>query len=142
MEFLGVGPMELAFILIIALIILGPKDMAKASKQIGTFMRKVVTSDTWKAVKTTSRELQALPNRLMRESGMDEEVKNLDNITRSMKVDDLTSQNRTIHAPRSVGSNSPQPVLSGPEVVQTPSVEPPAPETPSQPTTPPSDLHN
>jgi Sec-independent protein translocase protein TatA len=68
MEILGVGPSELVFIVIIALIILGPKDMQKAGKTIGKFLRDVVTSDAWKMFQQTSRELRTLPNRLMREA--------------------------------------------------------------------------
>lgn len=68
MEFLGVGPSELIFIVIIALIILGPKDMQKAGKTIGQWMRKIVTSDGWKIFQQTSRELRTLPNRLIREA--------------------------------------------------------------------------
>lgn len=68
MEILGVGPSELVFIVIIALIILGPKDMQKAGRTIGKFLRDVVTSDAWKMFQQTSRELKTLPNRLMREA--------------------------------------------------------------------------
>jgi hypothetical protein len=70
MEILGVGPLELALILIIALIVLGPKDMVKAGRTMGKFLRKVVMSPTWKAVQQTSRDLKTLPNRLMREAGL------------------------------------------------------------------------
>ena len=68
MEFLGVGPSELVFIVIIALIILGPKDMQKAGKTLGKWMRSIVTSDGWKMFQQTSRELRTLPNRLMRDA--------------------------------------------------------------------------
>ena len=68
MEILGVGPSELFFIIIIALIILGPKDMQKAGKTVGKWMRDIVTSDGWKIFQETSRELRTLPNRLMREA--------------------------------------------------------------------------
>jgi len=68
MEILGVGPSELIFIVIIALIILGPKDMQKAGKTIGKWMRDIVTSDGWKIFQQTSREIRTLPNRLMREA--------------------------------------------------------------------------
>ena len=68
MEILGVGPSEFVFIVIIALIILGPKDMQKAGKTIGKWMRNIVTSDGWKMFQQTSRELRTLPNRLMREA--------------------------------------------------------------------------
>jgi Sec-independent protein translocase protein TatA len=72
MEFLGVGPVELAFVLLIALILLGPKDMIEAGRTLGKTLRKVVTSPTWKALRTTGQELQKLPTRLIREAGLDE----------------------------------------------------------------------
>ncbi len=68
MEILGVGPSELIFIVIIALIILGPKDMQKAGKAFGKWMNSVVTSDGWKVFQQTSQELKTLPNRLMRDA--------------------------------------------------------------------------
>jgi Sec-independent protein translocase protein TatA len=68
MEFLGIGINELIFIFIIALIVLGPKDMQKAGKTIGKWMRDIVTSDGWKIFQQTSRELRSLPTRLMREA--------------------------------------------------------------------------
>jgi Sec-independent protein translocase protein TatA len=90
MDFLGIGPMELAFIVIIALIVLGPKDMAKTGRTVGKFMRDVVKSDTWRAIKTTTRELEHLPNRMMREAGLEEDFKELNNLTRSVTAADLT----------------------------------------------------
>jgi sec-independent protein translocase protein TatB len=72
MEILGIGPSELVFIVIIALILLGPKDMQKAGRTIGKWLRNVVTSDGWKLFQQTSREIQTLPNRLMREAALDE----------------------------------------------------------------------
>ena len=74
MEILGVGVPEMAFILLIALIVLGPKDMIEAGRTIGKTLRKIVTSPTWKAVRSTGRELQQLPTRLMREAGLDEDL--------------------------------------------------------------------
>lgn len=68
MEILGVGMPELVFVVIIALIVLGPKDMQKAGKTIGKWMRNIVTSDGWKLFQQTSRELRTLPNKLMREA--------------------------------------------------------------------------
>ncbi len=68
MEILGIGTSELIFIVIIALIVLGPKDMQKAGKTIGKWLRNIVTSDGWKIFQQTSRELRTLPNKLMREA--------------------------------------------------------------------------
>lgn len=68
MEILGIGMPELIFVIIIAIIVLGPKDMQKAGKTIGKWLRSVVTSDGWKIFQQTSRELRTLPNKLMREA--------------------------------------------------------------------------
>ncbi len=78
MEILGIGVPELAFIVLIALILLGPKDMIAAGRTFGKTLRKVITSPTWKAVRTTGQELQQLPTRLMREAGLDEELKDIE----------------------------------------------------------------
>ena len=71
MEIFGIGPPELIFIVIIAIIVLGPKDMQKAGKTIGKWLRDTVTSDSWKLFQQTTRELRNLPNRLMREANED-----------------------------------------------------------------------
>lgn len=72
MEILGIGPLELFFILIIALIVLGPNDMVKAGRTLGRLMRSIVTSPTWQMIQRTSREFRYLPNKLMREAGIEE----------------------------------------------------------------------
>ncbi|MBT7071167.1 MAG: hypothetical protein HN855_09875 [Anaerolineae bacterium] len=72
MEILGIGVPEFIFILLIAIIVLGPKDMQKAGKTIGTWMTNIVTSPAWKDVKNASRRLKTLPTQLMREANFDE----------------------------------------------------------------------
>ena len=71
MEILGIGAPELVFVIVIALIVLGPKDMQKAGRSIGRWLNQVVQSDGWKAFQQTSRELRNLPNNLMREANME-----------------------------------------------------------------------
>lgn len=72
MEILGIGVPEFVFILIIALIVLGPKDMQKAGKTIGIWMRKVVMSSEWQNIRNASNKLKTLPNQLMREANLDD----------------------------------------------------------------------
>ena len=76
MEILGIGASELIFIVIIAIIILGPKDMQKAGKTIGRWLNQLVRSDGWKIFQRTSSELRNLPRNLMREANM--EMKDLE----------------------------------------------------------------
>lgn len=71
MEILGIGPSELLFIIIIALIVLGPKDMQKAGRTVGRWLNNLVRSDGWKALQQTSREIRTLPTKLMRDANME-----------------------------------------------------------------------
>jgi Sec-independent protein translocase protein TatA len=82
MEFLGVGPTELLFIIIIALIVLGPKDLAKTGSTVGKWLNSLIQSDGWKAIRKTSDELRRLPTQLMRE----------DNLKNFLNPDDLLQQ--------------------------------------------------
>ncbi len=71
MEIFGVGPSELVFIILIAIIILGPKDMQKAGRTIGRFLNQLVRSDGWKIFQRTSAEIRNLPRNLMRDANME-----------------------------------------------------------------------
>jgi len=72
MEFLGIGPLELIAVLIIMLLVMGPDDMVKAGRTLGRFMRRIVTSETWLHLKQATREVGTLPNKLMKEAGLEE----------------------------------------------------------------------
>src|SRR5574342_918228 len=71
MEILGIGWQEFIFVLIIAIIVLGPKDMQKAGRTIGRWLNQLVRSDSWKVFQRTSNELRNLPRNLMREANME-----------------------------------------------------------------------
>jgi Sec-independent protein translocase protein TatA len=86
MEILGIGPMEMLLILVIALIVMGPNDMVKTGRTVGRFLRTIVKSPVWQAVQQTSRDLRYLPNKLMREAGMEEEVEQLKEIGKNVNT--------------------------------------------------------
>lgn len=72
MDILGVGPLELIFVLIIAILIIGPRDLGKTAKTLGRFLNRVYKSDEWRALTEASRTLRTLPNRLAREAELEE----------------------------------------------------------------------
>ncbi len=104
MEIFGVGPSELVFIILIAIIILGPKDMQKAGRTIGRFLNQLVRSDGWKIFQRTSAEIRNLPRNLMRDA--------------NMELQDMDKQIRQTIDPRSY-----PPVSSHSPSVKTPSEE-------------------
>jgi sec-independent protein translocase protein TatB len=71
MEIFGIGASELIFILIIAIIVLGPKDMQKAGRMIGRWLNQLIRSDSWKVFQRTSAELRNLPRNLMRDANLE-----------------------------------------------------------------------
>ncbi len=71
MEILGIGPLEFVAIILIALIVFGPKDLVKAGRTLGQFLNKVVNSQEWRSLQQVSREVRHLPTRLMREANFE-----------------------------------------------------------------------
>jgi Sec-independent protein translocase protein TatA len=103
MEFLGIGPMELFFIILIAIIILGPRDMVKAGRTIGRFLRDIMKSDYYRAFMSSSREIRDLPTRLIREANLEDDLKEVDRLMRSTAAQMTTN---TIHPPRAITNPS------------------------------------
>ena len=68
MEILGVGPSELIFVIIIAIIVLGPKDMQKAGRTIGRWLNQASQSEFWKQFRDAASALNNLPQKLMRDA--------------------------------------------------------------------------
>jgi sec-independent protein translocase protein TatB len=125
MEILGIGPEEMVLILIIALILLGPKDMQKAGRTIGLWLRKIITSDGWKLFQQTSREIQTLPNRLMREAQMDE-LKNIGNDIKGELKQTVDAVRESTRPSMPVSGDSAKPVdPAAPQNVILPSPPPP-----------------
>lgn len=85
MDIFGIGPTELVFIILIALIVLGPKDMEKTGRTIGRWLRNMTTSDGWRAFRDTSREIRNLPNRLMREANLEDIQKDVGSIGKEIE---------------------------------------------------------
>lgn len=111
MDFLGIGPMEVLLILVIALIVLGPKDMAKAGRTIGQLLRRIVTSPTWSTIQSASREIRYLPNKLMREAGLEElrkELPDTQSISKNLGYGELHKEARKLSSQLSAWTTPPQ----------------------------------
>jgi Sec-independent protein translocase protein TatA len=148
MDFLGIGPLEIVFIVIIALIIFGPNDIIRAGKTMGRFMRKVVTSDAWRAFQQASKGMRDIPTSLMREAGLEENdlreltgMKDFEKATKDLENQIspwTTPPNKTLNIPSNspVGKTSTEPGQSQSEDL-TPSEE--TTTLPDEPSAPPSD---
>ena len=72
MNIFGIGPLEIIFVLIIGILVLGPEGMIEAGRKFGKFLRSIITSSWWQNIRKGITEIQYLPQRLMREAELDE----------------------------------------------------------------------
>ncbi|MCB0103320.1 MAG: hypothetical protein H6635_07200 [Anaerolineales bacterium] len=91
MEILGIGLPELIFIFIIALLILGPRDMQKSAKTVGIWLNKFINSNAYRILKNSSNEIKNMSTNLMREANM--EMQKTDaQIRKEMQLDPRVSK--------------------------------------------------
>lgn len=91
MEILGIGLPELVFIFVIALIILGPRDMQKSARTVGLWLNKFIRSNMYLALKNSSAEIKNMSTNLMREANL--ELKKTDaEIRKEMSLDPRLSK--------------------------------------------------
>lgn len=130
MDFFGIGPLELFFVVLIALIVLGPRDMVKAGRTLGRILRNIVQSDTWRAVLAISRDMRSLPTRLMREANLEDEVKALQTETQQIRRQlDMSEVQKDIQRAQKElaqeSSNALADWTTPPEEDESPSIRPP-----------------
>jgi sec-independent protein translocase protein TatB len=77
MEFLGIGPLEFLLIVVIAVIVLGPQGIVKGAREAGKFVRKITRSPMWRDVLDTSREIRDIPQKIIREAGIEEDLQEI-----------------------------------------------------------------
>jgi Sec-independent protein translocase protein TatA len=77
MQIFGIGPLELLFILVIMILVLGPKGMIKAARESGKYIRKVTRSPLWAEIVGTSREMRNLPAKIIQDAGIQDEIDEL-----------------------------------------------------------------
>ena len=83
MNIFGIGPLEIIFILIIGILVLGPEGMIEAGRKLGKFMRSIIRSTWWQNVRKGVNEIQHLPQKLIREAELEE----LNELTKLAKED-------------------------------------------------------
>ena len=79
---LGIG--EIIFILLLVVIIFGPKSLVKTAREAGAFLRKVTQSPYWKEVWATRRDLEEIPKMIAKEAKLDETLRELNHDTRNL----------------------------------------------------------
>ena len=72
MDFLGIGAAEFILILLVIILVIGPKDIGKTAGTAGRFLNRLYKSDEWRTITEASKTIRTLPNRLAREAELEE----------------------------------------------------------------------
>lgn len=136
MEFLGIGPLELLFIIVIIIVVIGPKDIQRTMRGIGRGLNALYKSDGWKAFNEVSRELRTLPNRLAKEAEIEELHKASKEISQAIATTAPALTAWTTPADgKLINAKAPAPADSAAKPAEAP---PPAPAAPAE-TAPPAE---
>ena len=82
MEFLGVGPLEVLLILIVALLVVKPEDWGRTARILARWIKSITSSDVWRAINEGWRAASDFSVELQREVRLEEALKEVDQITR------------------------------------------------------------
>ena len=78
MSFLGIGPLELVFFVIIALFLFKPEDLAAAGRKLGRFLYRMKNSEFWRSVTEMRTKATEVGKELLEESGVKEVQQDLE----------------------------------------------------------------
>jgi Sec-independent protein translocase protein TatA len=93
MKLFNVGPLELILIVVLALIIFGPKRLVEVLRDFGKWLRSLSKSPLWRDVVRTSEDLRNLPNELLRETGLDQDLKEMTRAAQeSIRIQELDDE--------------------------------------------------
>jgi sec-independent protein translocase protein TatB len=77
MQIFNLGFGEILFVLLIAVIVLGPERIVTSSHRAGRFIRTAASNPVWRDILATTRELREIPNQLMEETGLNVEMEEI-----------------------------------------------------------------
>ncbi|NIW45051.1 MAG: hypothetical protein GWN14_10170 [candidate division Zixibacteria bacterium] len=134
MDLLGVGPLELIFVLLIIFLVLGPDDLEATGRKIGRFLSTMRKSEFWRGVNDVSKEIRSLPTTLMREAELEDAKKEIEkdfeqvkNVPQEFKMSEFKIPTRDLESLEEPAKNSEPEAESEPEPEGQPDTPEPSP---------------
>ncbi len=83
MQIFNLGLLEIAFIVLLAFIVLGPQKAVEEAGNLGRWIRKIIKSPFWRDLVSTSKDIKDIPKKIMDDA---EIQKTLEDIDRSARI--------------------------------------------------------
>ena len=102
MEILNIGPLELLVILVLAVLMFGPEDIVNFAHKAGRWIYNLRKSELWQEIVGTTKEIQELPQKIIKDAELEETMKEINALNRSMlnsersKNDDFVNTSTSI----------------------------------------------
>ena len=84
MRIFNVGIREVILLLVIMLILFGPRQMQENARNLAKWIRKLVRSDTWRTVLGLVDDVNTIKDQVIRESGIKEVQDSLRGVNRQL----------------------------------------------------------
>jgi len=121
MEIFNIGPLELLVILVLAVLMFGPEDIVNFAHKAGRWIYNLRKSELWQEIVGTTKEIQELPQKIMKDAELEETMKEINALNQTMLNPDLPNQaasaslpDRTpTHASEEQSGNAPKDLPEG-----------------------------
>ncbi len=81
----GIGIPELLLVFVLALILLGPKDMVATARKMGVWVNRLIRSPLWREIINASQQIRDIPTQIVREAGLEESIKEIKDTTHQVR---------------------------------------------------------
>lgn len=110
MRIFNVGIREVLLLLVLMLILFGPRQMQENARKLARGIRRFVRSDTWRTFLGVYDDVNSIRDEVIRESGIREVQDSLRGVNRQLNEldSDLRKAAEVNHAPEEAAVKSPQ----------------------------------
>lgn len=81
----GIGPLELMGIMVLLLLLFGPKDLVRMARELGSLVNRLTRSEGYQTIQQASQEIRNLPQKILQETELDTVPKELKSIQSETK---------------------------------------------------------
>lgn len=125
LNILGIGPLELVGIMVLLLLLFGPKDLVRMARELGSLINRLTRSEGYQTIQQASQEIRNLPQKILKETELDTVQKEIKSLQGEVKGKES--------APAGTAPAAPQSFSAWTQELPAPSASEGKPELPSSP---------
>jgi Sec-independent protein translocase protein TatA len=101
MKILNIGAPEVILIVLLALVIFGPKRLVQVMRDVGKWLRSISKSPIVRDFVRTTEDIRKIPNELIRESGLDQDLKEVQRAAQeATRIDEISAERAKQNEPK------------------------------------------